>query len=206
MPEVGYPDSSVLGLDWSLTGDVHNIYIHQGKRIEVDSKAKADQALAAAERIYKDVGHSMTDEDYNDLANRIRGGQSLEEIARNTFDQAQKRFVVEDTPQSRAEEAAGLRPSYDAQLNTGRAFEPAATYLETVLPARGISQEMNDYRLDGAQGSAPYGAAGNQGPMSAMYGPGGTMMLSSSSGSPWGLILLVGAAAVLGYFLLRKTR
>jgi hypothetical protein len=94
-----------------------------------------DAALNAVRQIYADVGHSIGSDEIYDMDNRIRNGQTMAELVANTYDDATRRFRVEDTPTSRAQEAAGLRPTYDAQLEQGRSFEPSAELIQQYQPS-----------------------------------------------------------------------
>lgn len=171
-----------------------------------------DDALRAVTQIYADVGHVLDSGDINDMDNRIRNGQTLAELVANTYDQAQARFKVPDTPQTRAEEAAGLRPTYDAQLETGRHFDPPAVMLEQLAaPAREQAPMMAGTQSVFQQSPPTNTPRYNIGPAPANFG-GGAMMASGSAlgggsmlgGLSLGTILLLGGGAILAVVLFRK--
>jgi len=190
--------------------DVVNWEINQGQVIDINTQSEIDEAKKAAQRIYADAGHTMDEGDWRQLEGRIRNGQSLSEIVANTFDEAKRRFQMEDTPQSRAEEAAGLRPTYDSQSPVGSPdrpvfFDPPDVMMEQlVTPAREQADLMDAWPATSAQGS-PSGPRTNIGPAHGAYGT-GTSVVASSTGSdfPWGLVLIGAAVLVGGYLLLRK--
>ena len=127
-------------LDQILTDrhdDEVNWEIHQGEVIDVNTQQEINSARRAVEQIYADAGHTIGAAELNDLNNRIRNGQSLAEIVANTFDDKERRFTAEDTPQSRATEAPGTN---DAQANVGRRYEPTSVMMEQLItPAREVA-------------------------------------------------------------------
>lgn len=154
-----------------------------------------NEALARVQQIYGDVGHALDAGDIADMDNRIRNGQSLTDIVANTYDQAVRRFKVADTPTTRAQEAQGLVPTYDSQLNAGRSFDPPAVMLEELVTgAREQAPMMNSSNYLPSQRSTPGNTPRyNIGPADAAFGMAGGGVLGMS----WGTLALIAAGGVI---------
>ena len=157
-------------------------------------------ALNAVTAIYAEYGHALDAGDISDMDNRIRNGQTLAELVANTYDQAYKRFKVADTPTTRAAEAAGQAPSYDAQLNTGIAFDTPTVMMEQLtLPAREQAQQMNSSpSVSMLRAPSGNGLRYNAGPAPSAFGGGGML-----GGLSFGTILMVGGGVILAIVLFK---
>jgi len=207
-------ESSVLSIPWNdpaANNDEINIYMHQGERIDLDTSAEADEAYKAAQRIYADVGHTMDEGDLRQLRSRILGGQSMEELVANTYDEARRRFPAEGTNQSSTISEPDQR---DSQENAGRTYDPPAVMMEQLITgAREVADlqdawpatspmmppPTNSFRTNYGPAGYSAGAAGAGGNVSA-YAEGGAAPF------PWGLVLIGAAVLVGGYLLLRKKK
>ena len=195
-------------LDQILTDrhdDEVNWEIHQGEVNDVNTQQEINSARRAVEQIYADAGHTIGADELNDLNNRIRNGQSLAEIVANTFDDKERRFTAEDTPQSRATEAPGTN---DAQANVGRRYEPTSVMMEQLItPAREVAALQDGWGLLSAQQSPSHNSPmRNLGPAHGAYGGGGAIVsvAGDEGGFPWGLLLIGAAVVVGGYLFFRK--
>lgn len=155
-------------------------------------------AVNAVTAIYAEVGHTAGADEFNDMDNRIRNGQTLAELVANTYDDAQRRFKTVDTPASRA----AAPTAYDAQLNMGRSFDPPAVMLETLaVPSREQAEMMNGNPPVSLQMRTPSNTPRyNVGPAAANYGAGGGVM----GGLSLGTILIVGGGVIVAYVLYKK--
>lgn len=202
-------ESAGLSIPWDdpeVNTDVTNIYQHQGERIDIDTSSEADEAMKVAQRIYADAGHTMDAGDLKDLRNRILGGQSLAEIAANTYDQAKRRFPDEGSNQSSTVSEPGQA---DSQLNIGRTYDPPDVMMEQLITGAREVADLQDAWPATSPQMSPMGNSPrvNYGPAHGAYGGGSAMTATASaSGSPfpWGLVLIGAAVIVGGYLLLRK--
>jgi hypothetical protein len=163
-----------MAIDFSNQSILYNA----GQRIDIDTQAEYQDALNAVTRIYADVGHAIGSDEINDMENRIRGGQTLAEIVAATYDDARRRFTVADTPTTRAQEAAGQLPTYDAQATgaaRGEVFQVPSIMLEQLAaPSREQAAAMNPSPLTSLQGSTPTNTPRyNIGPAPMSLGPAG---------------------------------
>lgn len=165
-----------------------------------------DDALRAVTAIYAEYNHPLDSGDIADMDNRIRNGQTLQELVANTYDQAKRRFAVPDTPQTRAEEAAGIRPTYDSQLEQGRSFDPPQVMLEQLaVPSREQAPLMNPTQSPLQRSVPTTGLRYNAGPAPSTFGAGGAMMGGSAFGGlSMGTILLLGGGVILAIVLFKK--
>jgi len=174
-----------------------------GKPIPVDTEAEYQAALQAATQIYSArPGGAFGSEELNDLENRIRGGQTIDEITRNTYDDALRRFP--------ATTAADLA-SRDAQLNAGRQYTPTAQQIESIYSEAGISAAtaqaaaIPSRQLAAAISPERQLATQTFRPM-MNAGPAGTFGTRTSTGGGLniGMLLMIGGAGLLVFLLLRK--
>lgn len=108
-----------------------SVLVHGGAAIPIDTQAEYDAALNAAKQIYEARPGGVFDSGaLGDLENRIRGGQTLDSIIQNTYDDAQRRF-----PSTQAADTV----SRDAQLNQGRQYTPTASEVQQIITSSGIS-------------------------------------------------------------------
>jgi hypothetical protein len=180
-----------MAIDWNNEAET----THGGTRIAVSGQGEYDALLAAAQRLYADVGASWGSGEQNDFDSRVRQGQGAESIIANTYDDVQRRFKTVDTPQSRAEDPT----AYDAQANAGRSFDPPAVMLEELAaPAREQAALMATRSTTPLQLPSPYMRT-NAGPGDLAFGSSG----GGLGGLSFGTILLFGGVAVLGFLAFR---
>lgn len=179
-----------------------------------------DYAWSVVQGIYRDVtssrGYSFTpgSDEENDLRNRINNGQTMAEITRNTFDDANRRFPVQSAPDT----------SRDAQLEAGRQYEPPPQLVAQVVaaapaPALAAAAAVGPGALTSDLTAGPGGPIG---PRASNYGSGvgsntrysttgGTFNLGGGGGgSLFGFdmttLLIVGAVGLGAWLLLRKKK
>jgi len=171
-----------------------------GGLIPIRDQGTYDSLWASVSQIYTDAGHSPDGGDRSQFDSRVRGGQTIDQIITNTYDEVQRRFKVPDTPQTRAEELTGARPSYDSQSNSGVAFDPPDVMLEELAaPARQQAAMWSQQQLAAPQVASTY-TARNSGPGAPVYGASGGGGLGLPS---MGTILMLGAGAVAVVLLWR---
>jgi hypothetical protein len=159
----------------------------------------AGYAWSVVQQIYADVGHTAGADEQNDLNNRIRDGQTLEEIIANTYDDAQRRFKTVDTPASRASDPT----AYDAQLNQGVSFQVPSVMLEQLAaPAREQAAQMAGATPLSLQRMTPTNTPRyNTGPAPGAFGGGDLFGLGGLS---MGTLLLIGGGVLVAVVLFRK--
>lgn len=191
------------------------VLANAGVPIPIDTQAEYDAALNAAKQIYEARPGGVFDSGaLNDLENRIRGGQTLEQIIANTYDDAMRRFPQRDMVNNERDSAFDI--GRDAQLNLGTQFAIPANEIQRVITSAGItsttaqaaamsSRSMADIiamqRPLSTQTVRPAGA----GPSQAYYGGSATPMMAGFGGGglSMGTILMLGGGALVLFLLLK---
>jgi hypothetical protein len=181
-----------------------------------------DGAWAVVQQIYRDVtssrgyNFSAGSDEQNDLRNRINGGQSMAEIAANTYDDANRRFPVNDKPNVQD------TVTRDAQSNSGIQYQAPPQLIQAAVAAAGPAPSLVQAAAagPGAIGSdLSSGPGGPMGPRAVAGSPGGSTFRSSTAGGTFNMgggaggglfgfdmttLLIVGAVGVGAWFLLKK--
>src|SRR5262245_17190474 len=109
------------------------VLVNAGVAIPIDTQAEYDAVISAGQQIYSArPGGSFGSDALGDAENRIRGGQTLDQIIANMYDDAKRRF-----PDSQAADAV----TRDAQLNQGRQFNPSTQEVQQIITSAGISAQ-----------------------------------------------------------------
>lgn len=178
--------------------------VNAGSAIPIDTQAEYDAALQAAKQIYEArPGGYFGSGELNDLENRIRGGQTLDQIVTNTYDDAMRRF-----PDNQAMDTT----SRDAQLNAGPQYTPTAAQTQQILTSSGVSAATAQAAAVPSRSVAEIIAAprtlSTQTVRPASAGPAQAGMFSSfapavGGGLNFGTILMLAGAGLAVFFLLK---
>jgi hypothetical protein len=189
----------------AINFDDPNVVMNGGQRIPIDTQAEYDAAWNATQQIYSAVGMTAGSAELNDMENRIRAGQTLDQLVANTRDEAQRRAASKQTAQ---------QP--DSQANIGNTYQTSAAQAQQVYTAAGISAATVAAAAvpsrELATSVSPRNVLGtqtvrtaNSGPAMGMYGGGpayaGAM---PSGGSNMGMLLLLAGGGVIAFLLLRR--
>lgn len=149
----------------------------------------------------------------NDLDNRIRGGQTIEQITNNTYDDANRRFPPNTAPNVQD------TTTRDAQSNSGPQYSAPAALISSVVAAAPVVQAaaVGPGALTSDLSSGPGGPIGPRAVAGApaanvrysSAGTGaGTFNLGGSGGGLFGFdtttLLIIAAVGVGAFFLLKK--
>ncbi len=183
------------------------ILVNNGSPIPIDTQAEYDAVMSAGSQIYSArPGGSFDSDAVNDAENRIRGGQTLDQIIANMYDDAKRRF-----PDSQAADTA----SRDAQLNQGRQYTPTAAETQQIITASGITPVTAAAAAVPSRTLAeiisPPRQLSTQTVRPASAGPAQAGMFSLGSGAPgtsggglnFGMILMLAGGALVVFMLLK---
>lgn len=179
--------------------------VNAGAAIPIDTQAEYDAALQAATQIYSArPGGYFDTQRLDDFENRVRGGQTLEQIIANTYDAAKREF-----PDSQAIES--VTSTRDAQSGLGPQYTPTRTEVQQIITTAGISAATAQAAaVPSRQVADIIGGVGrtlstqtvrpmSAGPMtSGIYSAG-----VGGGGLNFGTILMLGGGALLLFFLLK---
>jgi hypothetical protein len=200
----------------AINFDDPNVLMNQGVRIPVDTPSEYDAVIRAVSQIFNARPGGTFDADaFSQTENRIRGGQTIDEIVANSYDDAKRRFPDRDMVNNERDTALDI--GRDAQLGQGRQFSPTPTQTADiyraaqVLPGEITAGSMPSRQL--ATTVTPHSTLATQyvrsptnaGPAGAIYGSHpAPMQASAGSGMNVGTMLLFGGVALVGFVLLRK--
>ena len=183
-----------------------SVLVNNGTPIPIDTQAEYDAVMQAGQQIYSArPGGSFDSDAVADAENRIRGGQTLDQIVSNMYDDAKRRF-----PDNQAADTI----SRDAQLNMGRQYSPTAAETQQIITSAGITPATAAAAAVPSRTLAEIISPPRQlstqtaRPMSA--GPSQPTMFSSFGGSPLGggglsigTILMFAGAGLVVFMLLK---
>lgn len=191
-----------------------NVLTNRGMRIPIDSQSEYDAAVQAVSQIYSARPNGRLDSDaLNDLESRIRGGQTLNDIIANAYDDANRRFPARDMINNERDTALDI--GRDAQTQVGRQFEISPQGIQSVLTSAGISpataqaaaiptRQLQQVVSPQRQLATQMLPAMNSGP-SPMFAPSSPLTVSSSSsGMSMGTLVIIAGVGLLAFVLLRK--
>lgn len=184
-----------------------SVLVNNGAPIPIDTQGEYDAVMRAGQQIYSArPGGSFDSDAVNDAENRIRGGQDLDTIIANMYDDAKRRF-----PDSQAADAA----SRDAQSNAGRQYTPTAGEVQQIItssgitpvtaaaaaiPSRSLAEIISPPRQLATQTARPMSA----GPASAgAFGAAAPMTAGVGGGLNFGMIAMLAGGALLVFYLLK---
>jgi hypothetical protein len=191
-------------IDFSNT----SILVNQGQAIPIDTQAEYDAVLNACKQVYeaRPGGHFDGDA-LGDMENRIRGGQTLEQIVAAAYDDAARRF-----PATQAQDTI----SRDAQSGLGAQYVPTTSQVQQIITSAGITAQTaaaaaipsrsvaeivggSATRTLSTQTVRPTSA----GPMTAGMFGGGALPGGSIGGMSFGTILMLAGGALVLFMLLK---
>lgn len=183
------------------------VLVNNGSPIPIDTQAEYDAVMQAGQQIYSArPGGSFDSDAVSDAENRIRGGQTLEQIIANMYDDAKRRF-----PDNQAADAI----SRDAQLNQGRQYSPTAAETQQIITQAGItpvtaaaaavpSRTLAEIISPQRQLTTMTDRALSAGPTQAgMFSSLGASPAGGGGGLSMGTILMLAGAGLVVFFLLK---